>query len=168
MSPVDLGLFARQCNQTQVSFGYWAWPMVADEMAEVVRASRVAAFLDHDVKSAGSEIGEFLQGLTDKGKIGINARVASRTHARQASLTQDTFDAAVMDVQLPRNGADAPFLNVVVPQNLCFEFRGHAHGMFLSGQMDVKGDVSGGAGNHDAQIGLATGHRNDSAMATAM
>jgi len=73
-----------------------------------------------------------------------------------------------MDVQLPGNGADAPFLDVVVPQNLCFEFRGHAHGAILSDQVNVKGDVSGGAGSHDAQIGLATGHRNDSAMATAV
>ena len=94
--------------------------------------------------------------------------MASRTDARQASLAQDAFDAAVMDVQLPGNGADAPFLDVVVPQNLCFEFRGHAHGAILSDQVNVKGDVSGGAGSHDAQIGLATGHRNDSAMATAV
>ena len=69
---------------------------------------------------------------------------------------------------MPGNGADAPFLNMVVPQNLCFEFRGHAHGALLSNQVNVKGDVSDGAGSHDAQIDLATCHRNDSAMATAM
>ncbi|MDP2759467.1 MAG: hypothetical protein Q8O64_03550, partial [Sideroxyarcus sp.] len=48
------------------------------------------------------------------------------------------------------------------------EFRGHAHGALLSGQVNVKGDVSGGAGSHDARTGLATGRRNDSAMATAV
>lgn len=168
MRPVNLCLFARQGHQTQISFGNWPWTVVADEMAEVVGATRVTASLYHDVESAGGKAGELLQRLADKGEIRINARAASRTDARQARLTQDTFDAAVMGVQLPRYGADAPFLDVVVPQNLCFEFRGHARGAFLSDRANVKGDVSGGAGSHDARIGLATGHRNDSANATAV
>lgn len=50
--------------------------MVADEVAEMVGAAGVAAFLDHAVEAAGGEAGEFLQGLTDEREVRVDARRA--------------------------------------------------------------------------------------------
>ena len=66
MRPVDLRLFARQGDQTQVRLGCWPWPVVADQITKVAGPARIAAFLDHDVETAGRQTGEFLQGLTDE------------------------------------------------------------------------------------------------------
>ncbi len=94
----------------------------------MVGTADVAAFPDHDVEAAGSQGGECFQGLVDEGQVGVDARGAGGADARQAGLAQDAFDAAVVDVQLPGNGADAPFLDVVIAQNLGFKFRAQAHG----------------------------------------
>jgi len=137
-------------------------------MPEMIRAADVAALLNHAIETACGECREYRKRLPDKWQVGINARGAGSIGSRQACLAQNTFNTAVMDMQLPRNGADAPFLNVVIPQDIGFEFRGHAHDAALSDQIYVMDDVSDSAGSFDARIAIATHHRNGSAMATAM
>ena len=89
---------------------------------------------DHDIKAAGGEAREFLQGLVDEGQPGVETGGALGTDVCHAGLAQYALDAAVMDVQLPGDGADAPFLDMVVTQNLGFQFRGQGHGDVLSGR----------------------------------
>jgi hypothetical protein len=46
MRPVNLRLFARQGDQTQVGLSTWPWPVVTDEITKVAGAAAIAALLD--------------------------------------------------------------------------------------------------------------------------
>ena len=167
VGPVDLALCAGQGDQAQVGFRRRAGSVVTDEVTKVVGAAAIAAFLGHDVEPAGGKGGKFLQGLPDEGQVEVNGRGTHFAKARQPRLAQDAFDAAVMDVQLPGNGADTPFLDVVVAQDMGFEFRGQGHGMVRSDRFEGDGEPVG-AERPCAQIPLAADGRNGSARATAM
>ncbi len=162
MSPVHLSLFAWQGHQAQIRFRRRSGPMLCDEVAKVIGAALVTTFSRHDIEAAGGKAGELLQGLKDEGQPGIDLGRASRTDAGQAGLPQDALDAAVMDVQLPGNGADAPFLDMVETQNLGFELRGQGHGDALSGWMQGKDDESDRAGSQFAPAPLKHSRRNGS------
>ena len=168
MSPVDLTLFARQSDQTQIGLCRGPGPVVANEVAEVVGAADVATFLDHAVDASGCEGGEFLQGLTDEGEVGVDARCTQWcADAWQTGLAQNALDAAMMDVQLPGNGANGPFLDVVIAQNLGFEFRGQGHGAVLSGCIAGDGELVGAEMPYEP-IALAADDKNGSARAAVM
>jgi len=62
MSPVQLGLLARQVAQPQIRLGRTTRTMTGDEVAEVIGAAAVAGSL-HGVEAAGSVHREVLQGL---------------------------------------------------------------------------------------------------------
>ena len=94
--------------------------MMTDEMPEVIRTSLIAALLDHDMQATGGQAGEFLQCLPNKRQIGIDAGWTNRADTRQSGLAQYTCHTAVVNVKLPRNGAVAPFLNVVVAKYFGF------------------------------------------------
>ena len=142
--------------------------MVADEVAKVIGTPEVTAFLDHGIETAGGQRGEFLQGLTDEGQVEIDVRRTRRADARQTGLAQDALDAAMMNVQLPGYGADAPFLDVVVAQDMGFSSGVRVMERFSWAQANVKGGVSDDAESHGARTALAAGHRNGSAKAVAM
>ena len=97
---------------------------MTDQMPEVIRTAGVAALRDHDMQTSRRQLGEFLQRLADKRKIGIDGGRPNRADARQPCLSQHTLNAAVVNVQLPRNGAVAPFLNVVIAKYFGFKIRG--------------------------------------------
>ena len=76
MAPVDLPLFAREAEQTQIGFGLRTRPITGDEVAEVVGAARIAAFANHPIQTAGGQRRECLQRLTDEWQIGVDRRFA--------------------------------------------------------------------------------------------
>ena len=98
--------------------------MAGDQMAEVIGATAIAAFVSHDIQPAGGQRREALQGLADERQIGVDLRRARRRpDARQPGLRQHPSHHAVMDVQLTRDGANRPFLGVVEAQDLCLDVR---------------------------------------------
>jgi hypothetical protein len=63
--------------------------------------------------------GYFCQGLEDQRQVWIDFRGALRTiDSRQAGLGQHPGHSAVVHVQLPRDGASAPFFDVMKTQYL--------------------------------------------------
>ena len=121
--PVNLRLLTHECHQPQVRLCMRSGAMVADEMPEMVWASNIAALFNHVVKTACGQCRECRQCLPDEGKVLINTGGASRTDARQPGLTQDSLNTPVMDAQLARNRAVAPFLDVVIAKYLRFNVR---------------------------------------------
>ncbi|WP_425468214.1 hypothetical protein [Paraburkholderia guartelaensis] len=129
MGPVDLSDLTRQHAQTQEGFGGRAWTVLAHEVPEVVRRARVAALTHHRVQAAGCELREFIQGLPDERQVRFNQGGAwRRSMPGQACLGQHTRDGRVMNMQLPRDGAAAPFLDVVQAQDLRLQFGRNGHG----------------------------------------
>src|SRR3972149_501 len=155
-------------TMTKAISGRRAGPVVAHDVAEVVGAAGVAAFLDHVEDTTGGKGREFLQGLADEGEVGVDARGAQRqADAWQAGLTQNSFDAAMMQVQLPGNGADGPFLDVVVAQDLGFDFSAQGHGAVLSGRIEGDDEPVGAKMPYEP-IALAADGKNGSATAATM
>lgn len=56
---------------------------------------------------------------------------------------------------------------MIIAKYFSFDVRWQGHGVILSGQINVKDDVSDGAGNQDARIGFVTDHKNGSARVVA-
>lgn len=71
------------------------------------------------------------------------------------------------DVQLSGNGANGPFLDVMVAQDLGFGFRGQGHGAVLSGQFERNGEPAGVEMPYE-RIPFAADDRNGSARAAAI
>lgn len=118
VSPVDLALFARQRPQPQVRLGCGPWPIQADQMPEVIRAALVSALAHHGMQPAGREVGEFGQGLPDERQIRVDHRGAQlRAMPGLSSLRQHTTHGRVMQVELARDGAAAPLLDVIQAQD---------------------------------------------------
>ena len=63
----------------------------------------------------------------DEGQIRVDAGRAHYPDARQPSLAQDALNGAVVHLELARNSARAPSLDMVVAQDLGMKFRGHGH-----------------------------------------
>jgi hypothetical protein len=132
VAPVDLGLFAGQGAQAQVGLGRRARTVQGDEVAEMVRPARVAALAGHLVQAAGGEGGELPQRLPEEGQVGVDLRGALRMPGPgQAGLGQHPLHGAVVQAQLAGDGADAPFLGVVVTEDLGLQFLGNGHAVFL-------------------------------------
>jgi hypothetical protein len=132
MAPIDLGLFAGQGAQAQVGLGRGARPVQGDEVAEVVRPARVAALAGHLVQAAGGEGGELFQRLPDERQVRVELRrPPGQPGPRQAGLGQHPLHGAVVQAQLAGDGADAPFLGVVVTEDLGLQILGNGHTVFL-------------------------------------
>ena len=124
--PVHLGLFARQCLQTQIGLGLRAGPVVGNQVAEVILSAAVATLAHHRIEAAGGKFRVLLQGLAHKGQVGVDQRSAVRAlDLGQAGLGEHPVDRTVVHAQLRGNGADLPLLHMEVAQNLCFELRGY-------------------------------------------
>ena len=120
VTPIDLPLFARQGTQTQIGFRLWARPVQRDHVPEVVLAPAVAAFGHHRIQAAGRERRELLQRLMDEWQVGVDLRrPLHAANPGQAGLRQHTLDGVAVHMQLARDGAGAPFLDVVVTLISC-------------------------------------------------
>ena len=152
MRPIDLCLFARQAPQTQIGLGLAARPMASDEMTKVIRPALVAAFTDHRVEPAGGQCRKCRQRLVDERQIRVDQRLSwRRPEFGQPGLGQDAPHDAVMDVQLPRDGADGPFFGVVEAQDLRLDVRRCHHSRVPSNPVaqrprDEPGDAQTPAG----------------------
>ena len=119
MPPVHLPLFANERGTTGKRLGVAAWPMQGHDMAEMIRPTPVATLAHHRVQAGGSERGKFLQCFVDKCEIRIDCRGALGSDGGSLSgLEKDTFDGAVVNLQLARDGANEPFFDMVITQNL--------------------------------------------------
>jgi hypothetical protein len=128
VSPVDLCLFTGQAAQTEIRLGFRTRSVAGDQVAEVIGATAIAAFVSHDIQPAGGQRREALQGLADERQIGVDLRGARRRpDPRQPGLRQHPSHHAVMDVQLTRDGANGPFLGGVEAQDLCLDVRRRHH-----------------------------------------
>lgn len=78
-------------------------------------------------------------------------------------MAQGSLHGAVVHLQLPGNGADSPLLDMVIAQDLSSEFRGHGHGVALSGVSNGQGDGCDSAGSQCEQTRHSRSHRNDTA-----
>jgi hypothetical protein len=97
--------------------------MTSDEMTEVIGAPTVAAFTHHGIETAGGERGEFLEGREDKRQVRLDLAAARRRiGSGQAGLGQHPHHRAMVHVQLTRDRADAPLLDVMIAQDLRFQF----------------------------------------------
>jgi len=129
MAPVDLGLFAWQAAQTQIGLGRAARAVLGDEVTEVIGAAAVAAFMHHGKQAAGRQCWELLKCLQDERQVGVDRRrPRRRSGTRQTGLHQHAAHYAVVHVQLRGDGADAPFLDMVVAQDLRLDLGRGYHG----------------------------------------
>jgi hypothetical protein len=102
--------------------------MSGDQVAEVIRTSRVAARLDQGVEATGPQARERLQGFQDERQVEINRRgPANRDDAGQTRLGEDTVDGLTMNTQLAGDGADRPVFGMVVAQYLHLKVGGNGH-----------------------------------------
>jgi len=130
--PVHLALLARKTAQAQIGLGRPARTMTGDDMPEVIGTAAVAAFAHHGVEAAGGERRELLQGLEDKRQVWLDLRAAPRRiGSGQAGLGQHSRHRAMVHVQLTRDGADAPFLDMMIAQDLRLKLRRDGHGALL-------------------------------------
>jgi hypothetical protein len=125
-------LLAYKTAQAQIGLGGPARTMPGDDMPEVIGTAAVAAFANHGVEAAGGEGRKLLQGLEDERQVGFDLRAASwRIGSGQTGLGQHPRHRAMVHVQLTRDGADAPFLDVIIAQNLRLKFKRNGHGALL-------------------------------------
>ena len=130
--PVDLRLLAGQAAQAQIGLGRPPRPVTGDEVAEVVGSATVAALAYHGEQAAGGERGEPLQGLQHEGQVGLDLRAAPRrTGSGQTGLGQHPHHGGMVHVQLAGDGADAPFLDMVIAQDLRLQLRRDGHDLLL-------------------------------------
>jgi hypothetical protein len=141
---------------------------MGDEVAEVVRSTKVAALACHHVQAACCEGWKLLERLQDEGQIRVNAAGARLADAGQSSLLQDALDGAVVDLQLAGDGAHTPTFDMVVAQDLGMKLRGHGHGQTLYAQINEGLGGCGGAGNQSVQTDRSNRDRNDTAQAPAV
>src|SRR6516164_1796964 len=106
VSPVDLGLLARQAAQAQIGLCRPAWPMTGNKVTEVIRTAAIAALAHHDEQTARRQFRELLQRRADERQIRLDLR-----SARWRAVLRQTL---VVHAQLPSNGTDAPLLDMVI------------------------------------------------------
>ena len=140
VAPVDLPLFAREAEQTQIGFGLRTRPITGDEVAEVIGAARIAAFARHPIQTAGRQRRECLQRLTDEWQIGVDRRFAWGPNPRQTGLRQHAPHHVVMHVQLTGDRADGPLLGVIIAQDLRLDIRWRHHGRVPSACVAARRD----------------------------
>src|SRR6516164_4147489 len=80
VSPVDLGLLARQAAQAQIGLCRPAWPMTGNKVTEVIRTAAIAALAHHDEQTARRQFRELLQRRADERQIRLDL-LASRASA---------------------------------------------------------------------------------------
>jgi len=115
VSPVDLGLLARQAAQAQIGLCRPAWPMTGNKVAEVIRTAAIAALAHHDEQTARRQFRELLQRRADERQIRLDLRSARwRAVLRQTGLRQYSHHRLVVHAQLPSDGTDAPLLDKVI------------------------------------------------------
>src|SRR5260370_21283870 len=130
-SPVALAFFSWQGAKPKVSLGNRAWRMLRDQMPEVMMIAPVAALAHHRIQAAGRERRKLLQRLVDERQIGIDLRGPLHgANPGQCGRGEHTLDGAAVHVQLARDSAATPLLDVVVAQDLRFEFSSNGHGSF--------------------------------------
>ena len=130
VAPVHLCLFTWQAAQAQIRLGRAARAMLGHEVAEVVGAAAIAALVRHREQAAGGQRRKLLQRLADQRQIGVDRRRSlCRADPGQTGLRQHPPHHAVVDVQLPGDGSDRPFLSVVVAQYLHLDVRRRHHGV---------------------------------------
>ena len=170
MSPVDLGLFARQGTQPQIGFRLGARPVAGDEMAEMIGAAAIAALVHHRVEAAGGKGWKRLQGLADEWQIGIDPRrTRPLSHAGQPGLGQNPGHCAMVHVQLPGDGAGPPLLDVVIAQDLRLKIRGNSHAWLLRGHTGQRFEgPGGGAESLDGRIAGSRSRTSGSVLAAAL
>ena len=108
VTPINLTLFTHQRDQTQIGLSLRARSVQGDEVAKVVGTAGITPLAGHGVQAAGTQCGEFLQGLMDEGQVGVDAAGAHNTDAWQPGLAQHALNRAVVNLELARNGAN-PF-----------------------------------------------------------
>ena len=170
MAPVHLRLFAGQAAQAQIRLRRTAWAMLGDKMAEVIRTAAIAALVRHREQAAGGQCREFLQRLADQRQIGVDRRrPLCRADPGQTGLRQHAPHHAVVDMQLPGDGADRPLRGVIVAQDLHFDVRRHHHGVRApSGHVQHGRDGAGGdAGTRDAAMAGSHDHTSGSVAQAA-
>ena len=120
MSPVNLGGLTRKGAQPQEGLGRWARAHAGNDMAEVLRAAAVAAFVDHREQPCGGERGELDQGREDEVAVRIDATGPQRRSRRGlAGLREHAPHGIAMHMQLAGDGAHAPAFGEVQAQDLC-------------------------------------------------
>jgi hypothetical protein len=109
-------------------------------MAEVIGAAAITTLANHRVEAAGSERWETFERLADEGEIFVDLRRSRNgIQRRQTGLSENAPDSAVMHVQLARDRTDAPFLHVVIAQNVRLKLWGKGHNRSLQGQIARNG-----------------------------
>lgn len=137
-------------------------------MAEVIGAPQVAALANHHVQTAGGQRRKLLQRLRDERQVGVELRGAlHRPDPGQSGLRQDAADRAAVHAQLAGDGPDPPSLDVVVAQDMRFEFRGYAHRQFLFDRLDRRCEQLDGAWGRFGQTAHTDGGRNGIATSPA-
>ena len=167
--PVHLALLAYKAAQAQIGLGGPARTMPGDDMPEVIGTAPVAAFTHHGVEAAGGERGKLLQSLEDERQVGLDLRAASRRiGSGQTGLGQHPRHRAMVHVQLTGDGADAPFLDVIIAQNLRLKLKRDGHGALLVSDRRPTGAgtrCGHGAGSDIRTSGSATTRGRDLGIA---
>ena len=128
VSPVDLHLLTRQRAQAQEGFGRGSRAQGADQMAEVAALTGVATLAHHVEQPAGGERRVLLQGLRDEVAVGLEQTPAQRDPRRCAALlVQDPAHGVAVHVQLGRDGAHAPMLDLVQTSDPRGQLRANGH-----------------------------------------
>ena len=129
VSPVDLGLFARQRAQAQVGLGRRARAHLGHQQPEVRGSAHIAALGNHGVQPCRGERGELLQRSQDEGPVRVDPAGSQRRGMHRRTATGEYPPHGItMHVQLPRDGAHAPLLHRVQAQDLRHQVRGYGHG----------------------------------------
>src|SRR5664279_2683310 len=126
--PVNLSDFAWCAREAQIGFDCASRSMHRDNVSKMIGTSAVAAFAHHRVEAASGQRWKALQCLEHERYVrvgfGNSCRALCRRHAR---ATQHSLHRSMMNLELARNRADPPLFNVIIAQNLCFEFRRYTH-----------------------------------------
>src|ERR1700683_4151977 len=103
VSPVDLGLLARQAAQAQIGLCRPAWPMTGNKVAEVIRTAAIAALAYHDEQTARRQFRELLQRCADERQIRLDLRSARwRAVLRQTGLWQNSHHPLLGAAPIPQ------------------------------------------------------------------
>ena len=72
VTPVDLGLFARQRLQALKGLWLWSGAIAGHLVAKMIRTTTIASLPHHRIETTGGERGVLLQCLHDEREIGVN------------------------------------------------------------------------------------------------
>jgi hypothetical protein len=161
MPPVHLCLLTGQAAQPQIRLRGTPRPVQGNEVAEVIGAAPVAAFVHHREQAARRQRRELRQRLADQRQVGIDLRwPRGSADAGQSGLRQHPLHHAVVHVQLTGDGADRPFLGMVVAQDLRLDVRRRHHGVRVpSGRVQHGRDDAGGDAGPPGEAAARSGGR---------